>query len=132
RNGICFSLWALISNDMDDNSFFSMDRLLEFGLGMSIAQQMVKSMNETMSNMHVPGAMNPMGQVKHSLFYAVVEGNQVGPLSESELSRLITEKKVAKETHVWMPGMSNWQLAENVPEVLKLVALAPPPFNGEK
>ena len=117
---------------MDDNSFFSMDRLLEFGLGMSIAQQMVKSMNETMSNMHVPGAMNPMGQVKHSLFYDVVEGNQVGPLSESELSRLITEKKVAKETHVWMPGMSNWQLAENVPEVLKLVALAPPPFNGEK
>ena len=105
---------------MDDNSFFSMDRLVEFGLGMGIAQQMIKSMNEAMSNMHVPGAMNPMGQSKQSLFYAVVEGGQVGPLSESELSRFISEKKVAKETHVWMPGMTNWELAENVPEVLKL------------
>ena len=117
---------------MDDNSFFSMDRLLEFGLGMGIAQQMIKTMNESMTTMHVPGAMNPMGQAKQSLFYAVIDENQVGPLSESELSRLIAEKKVAKETFVWMPGMSNWQIAENVPEVLKLVALSPPPFEDKK
>jgi hypothetical protein len=44
------------------------------------------------------------------------------------LSRLINEKKVAKETYVWMPGMKNWKIIENVPEVLKLVALSPPPF----
>ena len=117
---------------MDDNSFFSMDRLIEFGMGMTIAQQMAKSMNESMTSMHVPGAMNPMEQPKQKLFYAVLEGNQVGPLSESELSRLITEKKVAKETFVWMPGMSNWDIIENVPEVLKLVALSPPPFEGIK
>ena len=117
---------------MDDGSFFSMDRLLEFGMGMGIAQQMIKTMNESMTSMHVPGAMNPMGQVKQNLFYVVIEGNQIGPLSESELSRLIGEKKVAKETYVWMPGMTNWQIAENVPEVLKLVALSPPPFNENK
>lgn len=117
---------------MDNNSFFSLDRLVEFGLGMSIAQQMVKSMNDTMQNMHVPGAMNSMAQQKQNLFYIVLDEKQVGPLSESEMSRLISEKKVAKETFVWMPGMSNWQIIENVPEVLKLVALAPPPFEGNK
>ncbi len=115
---------------MDDNSFFSMDRLLEFGLGMGIAQQMMKSMNESMKTMYVPGAMNPMEQPKQSLFFTVIDGNKVGPLSESELSRLISEKKVAKETYIWMPGMTHWKLAENVPEVLKLVALSPPPFEG--
>ena len=30
---------------MDDNSFFSMDRLIEFGLGMGVAQQMINVMN---------------------------------------------------------------------------------------
>ena len=29
-------------------------------------------------------------------------------------------------------GVTNWQIIENVPEVLKLVALAPPPFEGNK
>ena len=33
---------------MDNNSFFSVDRLVEFGLGMAMAQQMVGMMNQTM------------------------------------------------------------------------------------
>lgn len=30
---------------MDDNSFFSIDRLVEFGVGMAVANQMVRTMN---------------------------------------------------------------------------------------
>lgn len=117
---------------MDESSFFSMNRLIEFGMGMSIAQQMIKTMNESMANMHVPGAMNPMQKPIQHFFYVVVDEKQMGPFSEQELSRMISEKKVAKETYVWMPGLSHWQLAENIPEVLKLVALSPPPFTEKK
>ena len=117
---------------MDSSDFFSLDRLVEFGLGMGIAQQMVNSMNEAMINMHVPGSMNPMAEAKQNLFYAIVDNKQIGPLSDSEISRLITDKKVTKETYVWMPGMTNWEIVENVPEVLKLVALTPPLFEGNK
>jgi hypothetical protein len=113
---------------MDDNSFFSVDRLIEFGMGMSIAQQMVKSMNESMQKMHVPGAMNSLG-ANNNHFFVVIKDQQIGPLTESEMTHLITEKKISKETYVWMPGMSNWDLIVNVPEALKLVALSPPPFN---
>ena len=49
--------------------------------------------------------------------------------SEQELTRLIGEKKVVKETYVWMPNLPSWKIAEQIPEVLKLVALAPPPFD---
>jgi hypothetical protein len=42
---------------MNEDSFFSMDRLVEFGMGMVIAQQMVKTMNQSITNMHIPGAM---------------------------------------------------------------------------
>jgi len=116
---------------MDDHSFFSIDRLLEFGMGMAVAQQMVKSMNESMMKMHVPGAMNQFENTERKFYYAMIEGQQAGPFSEKEFIRLITEKKVSKETYVWMPSLHNWQLAEQVPEVLRLVALTPPPFNQE-
>ena len=53
---------------------------------------------------------------------------QAGPFSEQEMARLISEGKVVKETYVWMPKLVSWKMAEQVPEVLKLVALTPPPF----
>ena len=117
---------------MDDSNFFSINRLVEFGMGMAVAQQMVKTMNESMTNIHIPGSMNPMGKSEQKFFYAMIEGNQAGPFSEQELARLIAEKKVVNETYVWMPSLSNWKMAEQVPEVLKLVALVPPPFQKNK
>ena len=113
---------------MNDDSFFSIDRLVEFGMSIAIAQQMVQTMNSAMTTMHVPGSMNPMQTAAPQFYYAMIEGNQAGPFSEQELSRLITEKKIVKETYIWKPGLSKWEIAEKLPEILKMVALAPPPF----
>lgn len=113
---------------MNEDSFFSINRLVEFGMGMAVAQQMVNTMNSAMTNMHVPGSMNPMQTAVPQFYYAMIEGKQAGPFSEQELSRLIGEKKVVKETYIWKPGLPKWEIAEKLPEILKLVALAPPPF----
>lgn len=117
---------------MNDDSFFSINRLVEFGMGIAVAQQMVNTMNSAMTNMQVPGSMNPMQTAAPQFYYAMLEGNQAGPFSEQELSRLIAEKKVVKETYIWMPSLPNWKIAEQIPEVLKLVALTPPPFQENK
>ena len=37
-----------------NESFFSMDRLIEFGMGMALSQQIVRSMNSMMSQMQQP------------------------------------------------------------------------------
>lgn len=113
---------------MNDDSFFSINRLVEFGMGIAVAQQMVNTMNSAITNMHVPGSMNSMQSTPQQFYYAMIEGKQVGPFSEQELSRLITDKKVVKETYIWKPGLPKWEIAEKLPEILKLVALAPPPF----
>ncbi len=113
---------------MNDDSFFSTNRLVEFGMSIAIAQQMVKTMNSAMTTMHVPGSMNPMQTAAPQFYYAMIDGNQAGPFSEQELSRLIAEKKIVKETYIWKPGLPKWEIAEKLPEILKLVALAPPPF----
>lgn len=113
---------------MNDDNFFSINRLVDFGMSMAVAQQMVKTMNSAITNMHVPGTMNPMQTVSPQFYYVIIEGNQAGPFSEQELSRLIAEKKITKETNIWKPGLPKWVIAEKLPEILKLVALAPPPF----
>lgn len=111
----------------DNNSFFSIDKLVEFGIGMSVAQQMVQTMNHSINNMQIPGTQNNFHQPELSL-YAMINGNQIGPLNTQEVTQLIQQKKIVNETYVWKNGMSDWELAEKVPEIIKLVALAPPPF----
>ena len=113
---------------MNDDNFFSTNRLVEFGMSIAIAQQMVNTMNNAMANMHIPGSMNPMQTPAPQFYYAMIDGNQAGPFSEQELSRLILEKKIIKDSYIWKPGLPKWEIAENLPEILKLVALAPPPF----
>jgi hypothetical protein len=113
---------------MNDDSFFSINRLVEFGMGMAVAQQMVNTMNSAMSNMHVPGSMNPIQTSPAQFYYVMLADKQAGPFSEQELSRLIAEKKIVKETYIWKPGLPKWEIAEKLPEILKLVALSPPPF----
>jgi hypothetical protein len=103
---------------------------MEFGMGMAVAQQMVKSMNYAIDNMRIPGAGNPMPQqIQNStVYYVMIDNKQAGPFSETEVVRLINDKKISKETYVWHPGLKEWKTAENVPEILRLVALAPPPI----
>ena len=114
---------------MDNSSFFSIDRLIEFGLGMGIARQMVGMMNQSMQSMYVPGSIQSMPTSIAQTYFVAINGQQVGPLNDSELSQLISQKKVTKDTLAWMPGMTGWKPVEQVTAILKLVALTPPPLN---
>ena len=42
--------------------------------------------------------------------------------------KLVENKSINRHTYMWKPGMGNWEIAEQLPEVLKLVALLPPPI----
>lgn len=116
---------------MDENNFYSIDRLVEFGMGVAVAQQMVKTINHAIEGMQVPGVMNPMHRSHPQIYYAMLEGQQAGPFSEGDLSKLLQERKIVNETYIWKPGMIKWDLAQNLPDVLRIVALSPPPFNNK-
>lgn len=112
---------------MNDDNFFSINRLVEFGLGIGIAQQMVKSMNHVMDNTQVP-KLQDVGIFNARQYYVALDGKSAGPFSEAELSRLIAEGVIKKETLLWRLGMPKWDVPENIPDVLRLIALAPPPI----
>jgi hypothetical protein len=118
---------------MSENNFYSMDRLIEFGVSMAIARQMTQQMNEMVSHTRIPGAQNtlsPQRQIPERVYYAVFEGKQAGPFSETEIARLIADKKLTRETLIWHPELDTWRTAENIPEILRLVALTPPAIGG--
>jgi hypothetical protein len=85
-------------------------------------------MNQALKQTEIPGAGKLMPMNSDIMYFVVLDGKQSGPYSLTELSRLIKDKKVVKETYVWKPGMSHWDLAENISEILRLVALTPPPI----
>ena len=114
---------------MSDNNFLSIDKLVEFGMSMAVAQQMVQTMNHSIQNTHIPGAMNPIEKPKNDIIYVIIDDQQSGPYSEKELMDLIKDKKIFNETYIWIPGLPEWKMAEQVPEIVRLVALSPPPFN---
>ena len=113
-----------------DNNMFSVENLVEFGMGVAIANQMVSSMNNVIKSTTVPGANNPVGNNTKTdvVYYAAIDEKAAGPFSVTELSRLIADKKINKNTLIWQPGMSDWKKAEEIPEVLRMVALTPPPL----
>ena len=108
-----------------DTNFTSIERLLEFGLEIGIAQQMMRSMNHTMQNMYIPGSVATMPQSQKT-WYVGIDGKPVGPLTETELTRMLLNKELNKESLVWSVGMPNWEAIKNVPEVLKIIIQLPP------
>ena len=121
---------------MNTDNFFSVDRLVEFGMGMGVAQQMVKSMNAALQEPYLPSVqvthlsgLQPPPRVVS--FFVVLDGRQAGPFNETEISRLVTEGRITKSSYVWTTHMLQWDLAENVPDFLRIIALAwpsPPPL----
>lgn len=105
-----------------NNDFSSIERLMEFGMSLAVAQQMVETMNHAIGNMAVPGAGAPIAQQRE--YFVAVDGAQAGPLSEAELSQLIAAGRVNKDTLIWYRGLTAWKRVYDVPEALKLVLLS--------
>ena len=93
------------------NDFNSVDRLVEFGLSMAIAQQMMNTVNTCIHQMTIPVAGNSMPALD---YYVVIEGKQVGPLSRHSLQDMIRQEKVKPDTLIWRQGMPAWKLLKEV------------------
>jgi TRAP-type mannitol/chloroaromatic compound transport system substrate-binding protein len=114
---------------MKDDHFYSIDKLVEFGLNMGMANQMINMMNDSIRNMAVPGAeIRPQPQ---AMFYAIINEMQAGPFAESEVAQLISQKRITTETYMWRPGMAEWKKVAEMPEILRIVALTPPEFKKQ-
>jgi hypothetical protein len=111
----------------NDNNFNSIERLMEFGMSMAVAQQMMQTMNHAMQNMTTPQFRNVNVPLPQSTqFYVLVNDIPQGPLTEQELKGHILANRISKETLVWINGMPGWMQAQQVHEVCELLVHLPP------
>ncbi len=112
---------------MDDNSFSSIDRLMEFGMSMGIAQQMINTMNQSLNSMYVPNAGQKISPTKNG-YYIIIDNRQLGPLNEDEISILAKNGRLSENDFVWKEGMTGWRLAKEIPEIYKYIILYYKPY----
>lgn len=119
------------------SDFSSLDKLVEFGLGVGVATQMMNTMNQVIANTAMPGVgLNPgmasgtkscsqQPLVATESYYIVKDDRMAGPLSQSELTRLVDNGVVTGNTLCWREGMDAWKFAKDIPDVNKLLLLKP-------
>lgn len=96
------------------NVMDSMDKMIELGMGVALANQVVSTIGKSISQMQVPITNQSTSQTSDNVYYIVIDEKQAGPYTLSEILDLLKSKKIAKETYVWKPGMQQWELAENI------------------
>ncbi|MND03814.1 hypothetical protein D3C83_238130 [compost metagenome] len=62
------------------------------------------------------------------MYFAAVDGQQVGPFDAGALKDQIRSGRVKKDTLVWAEGMAEWTAADKVEAVSKLFGALPPPL----
>lgn len=106
-----------------DNSFNSIDRLVEFGMSIAVAQQMIHTMNHCISNMMVPGASTVQHSATKHEYYLVINNNLAGPYQLEDLNGLVSNGQLKNDTLVWHTGLTGWTFARNVSEINKILTL---------
>lgn len=110
-------------NKPDD--YYSVDRLVEFGISMAVAQQMISGFQQALSVTSMTPVMNQI-QPTHRVYYALINDIQVGPLSYHDIIKMIRDRELLAETLLWTPGNPSWSPAVMHPEIMSIVATTPP------
>jgi predicted Zn finger-like uncharacterized protein len=61
------------------------------------------------------------------IWFAMVHGQQIGPMSQAELGRKAKSGEIAPRTYLWKEGMQSWVRAKDVQDVVSAFAAPPAP-----
>jgi len=111
----------------NNNDFSAMDRLMEFGLGMALAQQMVKTMNMALSDNVVSGSPQAYRSADQQQFYGVIDNAVGGPWSRQQVQSAMLSGRLGRDSYVWTPGMAQWSTMGDV-TYFTAPPVAPPPL----
>jgi len=64
-------------------------------------------------------------------WYYVENGTRKGPVTQSTIEQLLSEKKLEPDAQVWRKGMKEWISIRNS-ELFRLVESEPPPVSGDQ
>ena len=96
--------------------------------GMMMGGAVGQNMANMMGNMTNNIAQTPPPPPPVSQFFAVINGQQAGPYNMQQLSAMAAAGQITRQTYVWKQGMAGWDMAGNVPELVQIFGMVPPPI----
>lgn len=98
-------------------------------MGMAMGGAMGGQMAGMMNNMgqQMNNAMNTPPPMPNVQYMISVNGVQSGPFNMQQLQQLVQSGQLTRDTYVWKQGMTQWELAGNVTELICLFGPACPP-----
>lgn len=100
---------------MSDSSMF--DKVVEFGMGMAICQQIPQMMNSANSSANQPA---PPPIPKATAYFLAIGGKQYGPYTIEQLRPFVPTGQINAQTLVWCQGMGAWEPASARPDLAPL------------
>jgi len=95
--------------------FNSIDKLVEFGIGMSMAQQMMNIMNQSMSLMQTPQfKTTDVPITKETQYHVIINDVPQGPLSKNQVIHHLNNGDLNDENLIWCDGMSGWSKIKDI------------------
>jgi hypothetical protein len=111
----------------ESHHFDPIERLMEFGLGLGIAQQMVGTMNQAMQQSVRVGSPEAYRASDQQAFYVVVNSAVAGPWSRQQVQSALLTGTLARDAFCWTPGMQQWARAGDIGYFQLPVTPPPPP-----
>ena len=106
----------------NDSNF--LERVMELGIGISVAQQMPNLLSQCMpGSQHNAQTIPPQVPIE-TQYYIVVNNAQAGPFTEADLLLMVKNNLIKADTLIWKAGMSKWLPANQVAEINKLFILS--------
>jgi membrane protease subunit (stomatin/prohibitin family) len=110
---------------MEEGSSSTASSAIEMGVGLAMAQNMT-------NQQQAPQAAAPPPLPHQQQWHVAVNGAQVGPLGQAELTQLIQKGELSADSLVWTSGMANWEAAGEHDYFRDLIAAnsqsTPPPL----
>lgn len=100
------------------------------GMGFAVANKMSDSLGNNQSTQQNTATPPPIpGQTQ---YFVAIDGQQTGPVNQTELEAQIKAGKIGRQTLVWNQALVEWTMAGKVPEISSLFAQVPPPIPSNK
>ncbi|MBN8702872.1 MAG: SPFH domain-containing protein [Bacteroidetes bacterium] len=101
------------------------------GIGLGVGNMMANAMNQNLqsnNNQQNNSGVNktPPPPPDGIQYFVSLNGQQNGPMSLSQLTQLVQQGNIKKETFIWKTGMENWIAAEKFDELKSIFTSIPP------
>ncbi len=100
---------------------------LGLGAGLSLGKSMGNEFGQTGSNLNT----NPIPPPIQTHYFFVIDGKQSQPFLLDNISDLISNNIITKDTLTWKQGLTGWVKANDISELSPLFIQSPPPLPNQ-